>query len=40
VWCFGEAFGIDLFLLIYFVVVLVIFLIMQISITINGLGTT
>jgi glycosyltransferase 2 family protein len=39
-WCLGEAVGIDLPLLTYFAVVPVILLIMQIPITINGLGTT
>jgi uncharacterized membrane protein YbhN (UPF0104 family) len=39
-WCLGEALGIDLPLLTYFAVVPVILLIMQIPITINGLGTT
>ncbi|MDP9324441.1 MAG: flippase-like domain-containing protein, partial [Acidobacteriota bacterium] len=39
-WCLGEALGIDLPLLTYFAVVPVILLIMQIPITVNGLGTT
>jgi uncharacterized protein (TIRG00374 family) len=39
-WCLGEALGIDLPLLTYFAVMPVILLIMQIPITINGLGTT
>jgi uncharacterized protein (TIRG00374 family) len=39
-WCVGEALGIDLPLLTYFAVVPVILVIMQIPITINGLGTT
>lgn len=39
-WCLGEALGIDLPLLTYFAVVPVILLIMQVPITINGLGTT
>ena len=39
-WCLGEALGIELPLLTYFAVVPVILLIMQIPITINGLGTT
>jgi uncharacterized protein (TIRG00374 family) len=39
-WCLGEALGINLPLLTYFAVVPVILLIMQIPITINGLGTT
>ncbi len=39
-WCLGEALGIELPLLTYFAVVPVILLIMQIPVTINGLGTT
>jgi glycosyltransferase 2 family protein len=39
-WCLAEALGIELPLLTYFSVVPVILLIMQIPITINGLGTT
>ena len=39
-WCLGRGVGIDLPLLTYFAVVPVILLIMQIPITINGLGTT
>jgi uncharacterized protein (TIRG00374 family) len=39
-WCIGEALGIELSLLTYFAVVPVILLIMQVPITINGLGTT
>ena len=39
-WCLGEALGIALPLLTYFAVVPVILLIMQVPITINGLGTT
>jgi len=39
-WCLGMALGIDLPLLTYLAVVPVILLIMQIPITINGLGTT
>jgi uncharacterized protein (TIRG00374 family) len=39
-WCLGEALGIALPLLAYFAVVPVILLIMQIPITVNGLGTT
>jgi uncharacterized protein (TIRG00374 family) len=39
-WCLGEALGLGLPLLTYFAVVPVILLIMQVPITINGLGTT
>jgi glycosyltransferase 2 family protein len=39
-WCLGEALGIELPLVTYFAVVPVILLIMQIPVTINGLGTT
>ena len=39
-WCLGEALGIDLPLLVYFAAVPVIVLIMQVPVTINGLGTT
>ncbi len=39
-WCLGEALGLDLPLLTYFAVVPVILLIMQVPVTINGLGTT
>lgn len=39
-WCLGEALGIELPLLTYFAVIPVILLVMQIPITINGLGTT
>lgn len=39
-WCLGEALGIELPLLAYFATVPVILLIMQVPITINGLGTT
>jgi hypothetical protein len=39
-WCLGEALGIELPLLFYFATVPVILLIMQVPITINGLGTT
>ena len=39
-WCLGKALGIDLPLLTYLALVPVILLIMQIPITINGLGTT
>ena len=39
-WCLGVALGIDLPLLTYFVFIPVIVLIMQLPITINGLGTT
>ena len=39
-WCLGEALGIELPLLFYFAAVPVILLIMQVPITINGLGTT
>jgi uncharacterized protein (TIRG00374 family) len=39
-WCLGTALGIDVPLLTYFVFVPVIVLIMQLPITVNGLGTT
>lgn len=39
-WCLGEALGIDLPLATYFAIMPVILLIMQVPITINGLGTT
>jgi uncharacterized membrane protein YbhN (UPF0104 family) len=39
-WCLGRAIGIELPLLTYFALVPVILLIMQVPITINGLGTT
>lgn len=39
-WCLGEALGIEVPLLIYFAAVPVILLIMQVPVTINGLGTT
>ncbi len=39
-WCLGEALGVDLPLLTYFAVIPVILLIMQVPVTINGLGTT
>jgi uncharacterized protein (TIRG00374 family) len=39
-WCLGVALGIDLPLSTYFAVVPVILLVMQVPITINGLGTT
>ncbi|MEP6915115.1 MAG: lysylphosphatidylglycerol synthase transmembrane domain-containing protein, partial [Acidobacteriota bacterium] len=39
-WCLGEALGIQLPLVLYFAFVPVILLIMQLPITINGLGTT
>ncbi|MBW8895706.1 MAG: flippase-like domain-containing protein [Acidobacteria bacterium] len=39
-WCLGEALGMDLPLLVYFAAVPVILLIMQVPITINGLGTS
>lgn len=39
-WCLGLALGIDLPLLTYFVFIPIIVLIMQIPITVNGLGTT
>ncbi len=39
-WCLGRGIGIELPLLTYFAVVPVILLIMQVPITINGLGTT
>ena len=39
-WCLGEALGLQLPLLTYFAVIPVILLIMQVPVTINGLGTT
>ena len=39
-WCLGNALGIELPLLIYFAAIPVILLIMQVPVTINGLGTT
>jgi uncharacterized membrane protein YbhN (UPF0104 family) len=39
-WCLGVALGIDLPLSTYFAIVPVILLVMQVPITINGLGTT
>ena len=39
-WCLGVALGIDLPLMTYFVFIPIIVLIMQIPITVNGLGTT
>jgi glycosyltransferase 2 family protein len=39
-WCLGNALGIDLPLLTYFAIMPVILLIMQVPVTINGLGTT
>ena len=39
-WCLGEALGIELPLLTYFAAIPVILLIMQVPVTINGLGTT
>lgn len=39
-WCLGEALGIALPLAAYFAIMPVILLIMQVPITINGLGTT
>jgi uncharacterized membrane protein YbhN (UPF0104 family) len=39
-WCLGEALGIGLPLLVYFAAIPVILLIMQVPVTINGLGTT
>lgn len=39
-WCLGIALGIDVPLLTYFVFIPVIVLIMQLPITVNGLGTT
>jgi glycosyltransferase 2 family protein len=39
-WCLGEALGLQLPLLIYFAAIPVILLIMQVPVTINGLGTT
>ena len=39
-WCLGEALGIGVPLLVYFAAIPVILLIMQVPVTINGLGTT
>ncbi len=39
-WCLGRALGIDLSLAMYFALVPVILVIMQLPITVNGLGTT
>jgi len=39
-WCLGAALGLELPLLVYFASIPVILLIMQVPITINGLGTT
>jgi glycosyltransferase 2 family protein len=39
-WCLGKALGIELPLLVYFAAIPVILLIMQVPVTINGLGTT
>jgi glycosyltransferase 2 family protein len=39
-WCLGQALGLELPLLIYFAAIPVILLIMQVPVTINGLGTT
>jgi glycosyltransferase 2 family protein len=39
-WCLGRALGLELPLLIYFVFIPVIVLVMQLPITVNGLGTT
>ena len=39
-WCLGRSLGIELPLAFYFAVVPVIMLVMQLPITINGLGTT
>ncbi len=39
-WCLGEALGLQLPLSTYFAVIPVILLIMQVPVTINGLGTT
>jgi glycosyltransferase 2 family protein len=39
-WCLGEALGIELSLLVYFAAIPVILLIMQVPVTVNGLGTT
>jgi uncharacterized protein (TIRG00374 family) len=39
-WCLGQALGIDLSLAMYFALVPAIVLIMQLPITVNGLGTT
>jgi hypothetical protein len=38
-WCLGRAIGIDAPLAVYFVAIPVIVLIMQVPITVNGLGT-
>jgi len=39
-WCLGQALGIDLSLAMYFALVPAIVLIMQLPVTVNGLGTT
>jgi len=39
-WCLGEALGIELPMLVYFATIPVILLIMQVPVTVNGLGTT
>jgi hypothetical protein len=39
-WCLGSALGLELALLTYFVFIPIIVLVMQIPITISGLGTT
>ena len=39
-WCLGQALGIELPLTTYFAIMPVILLIMQVPITVNGLGTT
>ena len=39
-WCLGRALGLELPLLTYFVFIPIIVLIMQVPITVNGLGTT
>lgn len=39
-WCLGQALGIDLPLLTYFVLIPIIVLVMQLPVTINGIGTT
>ena len=39
-WCLGESLGIGLPMVVYFAAIPVILLIMQVPVTINGLGTT
>jgi hypothetical protein len=39
-WCLGRALGLDIPLTTYFVFIPIIVLIMQVPITVNGIGTT